>query len=330
MNLYKKLGFLIIQSYCLFGNAQIKTLEDIRVRDPFIIAHKVSKQYYLYAQTGNRLNEKDSINGVEVYISKDLKIWEGPKTVFSAPKDHWGNRMVWAPEVHEYKGKYYLFVTFTGNAMVAKPNNKPEQYQRGTQILVSSSPEGPFEPYYNQATTPLEWMSLDGTLWVENGTPYMIFCHEWAQIYDGTVELIQLMDDLSKTVGKPKTLFKATDSSWVKSLASTGYQYEGYVTDGCFLYKTKQGKLIMIWSSFGDKGYALGQLISQSNSIHGPWKQIDQLLFEENGGHGMIFKTFDNILMITLHQPNSGKNERAKIYELEDMGDYLRLGNLKN
>lgn len=330
MKLLNKISVFIVLGV-LFGCAvKTKTLSEIRVRDPYIVADKSTKTYFLYVQTGNRLGEKDSIKGVEVYKSNDLKKWSGPSTVFSSSNDHWGKRMIWAPEVHVYKGKYYLFATFTGNPMERKPEDKPEQYRRGTQILVADNPEGPFKPFFNKSTTPLDWMSLDGTLWVENDIPYMVFCREWAQIYDGTMELVQLKDDLSGTVDEPKTLFKATDANWVKSLASTGFKYEGFVTDGCFLYRTKTGKLLMIWSSFGENGYGLGQLISESGTIQGPWKHIDLLLFKENGGHGMIFKTFEGKLMITLHQPNNGEKERAKIYELEDLGNHLKLGELQN
>ena len=305
--------------------AQVKTLNEIRVRDPFIVADNSTNAYYLYVQTGNRLGVNDTIKGVEVYTSENLKEWNGPKTVFSASDKHWGKRMIWAPEVHKYNEKYYLFVTFTGDEMQVKEPNKPEQYQRGTQILVANNPQGPFKPFKNKPTTPANWMSLDGTLWVEKGIPYMIFCHEWAQIEDGTMELIELKKNLSKTIGKPKTLFKATDAQWVKSLATTGFKYHGFVTDGCFIYKLKTGKLIMIWSSFGENGYGLGQLISETDSIFGPWKHIDKLIFKEGGGHGMIFKTFEGKLMIVLHQPNNGEKERTQLFELIDKGDYLEI-----
>ena len=168
-------------------------------------------------------------------------------------------------------------------------------------------------------------MTLDGILWVENKTPYMVFCHEWAQISDGTMELIQLKKDLSGIVGKPKTLFHTTAAKWVRSLSSTGFKYHGYETDGCFVYKSKTGKLLMIWSSFGDNGYGLGQLISESGSIEGPSKQIDKKIFYNSGGHGIIFKTFEGKLMITLHLPNNGEKERAQVYELIDNGDSLEI-----
>ncbi len=314
--------------YLLFGIKAFaqQSLNDIRVRDPYILADSVSKTYYLYVQTGNRLVNNDTIKGVEVYASKDLKKWEGPKTVFSAADDHWGKSQIWAPEVHTYQGHYYLFVTFTSDKDLKKNGQKAEQLQRGTQILKADSPLGPYRPFSNRSTTPKDWMSLDGTLWVEKGIPYMLFCHEWAQIGTGTVELVRLKNDLSRAKGKPKTLFEATDADWVQRFSyKSDPTIGGYVTDGCFVYRTKKGKLVMIWSSFGKNGYALGQAVSQSGSVKGPWKQIKPLIFDENGGHGMIFKTFDGDLKLALHQPNGNTLERTRLFDLEDQGDFLML-----
>jgi hypothetical protein len=171
-------------------------------------------------------------------------------------------------------------------------------------------------------------MSLDATLWVDGGKPYMIFCHEWIQTTDGTIEVIRLKKDLSETVGKPKTILSARQASWVRSLGSVGalYQgkaYEGYVTDGPFLFRTESGKLLMIWSSFGDEQYAVGLVESLSGKIKGPWKMIPEPLFKANGGHGMIFRTFEEKLMLVLHQPNQSPLERAKLFELEEIGGSL-------
>ena len=51
----------------------------------------------------------------------------------------------------------------------------------------------------------------------ENGVPYMIFCHEWVQVSDGEMCIVRLSDDLKRTVGEPKLLFKASDPIWVPS-----------------------------------------------------------------------------------------------------------------
>jgi hypothetical protein len=41
----------------------------------------------------------------------------------------------------------------------------------------------------------------------------------------------------------------------------------------------------------------------------------------------MIFTTFDGTLMLLLHSPNQGPNERARLFELIDTGDTLRIKN---
>ena len=55
----------------------------------------------------------------------------------------------------------------------------------------------------------------------------------------------------------------------------------------------------------------------------GPWEQLDPLV-RENSGHGMLFKTFDGQLMLVLHRP-FGREARAKLYEVEDTGDALKI-----
>jgi beta-xylosidase len=64
---------------------------------------------------------------VRAYTSKDLVSWEGPHIVFQTPAGLWGSdvniRGIWAPELHSYNGRYYLFLTFDTNKQL------PEQWQ---------------------------------------------------------------------------------------------------------------------------------------------------------------------------------------------------------
>ena len=302
-------------------------LDSIRIRDPYILADKTKGIYYMYSQMDNRLNGRGDSKrpkGVEVYQSKDLKFWTKPKTVLLLPKEFWGLNMVWAPEVHKYKEKYYLFTTITSDDTLAHLNKPkgakdwPDFHKRGTQIFVSDTPLGPFKWFNNQAHTPKNWMALDGTLWEEDGKPYMIFCHEWVEIVDGTIDYVALSNDLSAAIGKPKKMFSASTAKW------TG-QKPSYVTDGCFLYRTKLNKLLMIWSSFGKNGYAIAIAESASGKLKGPWLQQEELLFKKNGGHGMLFTDFNGQLKLALHQPNNPRGkERAQFFDLEDTGHTLR------
>jgi beta-xylosidase len=291
-------------------------LTDIHMRDIGVLADSSTHTYYAVASAGR---------AVRAYTSKDLVNWTGPHIIFQTPPDFWGDvniRSIWAPEMHAYKGKYYLFLTFDTNSLFPEQwRNWLPRVKRGSQILVSDSPLGPYKPFANHSTLPVDMMTLDGTFWIEDGVPYMVFAHEWVQIKDGTIEMVQLKDDLSATVGEPKRLFNGSDAPWGRASA----QYGSYVTDAPYLWRTRTGKLLMIWSSFGDGGYTVGIAESESGKLAGPWKQQPTPLFAEDGGHAMIFRSFDGKLMLILHQPNKGGLERARLFELEDTGETLRI-----
>ena len=86
----------------------------------------------------------------------------------------------------------------------------------------------------------------------------------------------------------------------------------------------------MIWSNTikrdgkQDPDYCVFVCKSSGGRLAGPWSK-DDLLFSKNGGHGMIFKTFDGRLMLTLHQPNVTPDERMALFEIEDTGETLRI-----
>lgn len=292
--------------------AKLYPLEEIRVRDPFILPHAPTQTYYLVSA---------SRQGVVVRTSKDLKMWSDPKDVFVRPADFWGGPQTWAPEMHLYRGRYYLFATFMNDEPIGEQwgGNWPPRIHRGTQILAADSPEGPFQGFANRSHTPVAEMALDGTLWVEDDVPYMVYCHEWVQIRDGAMNLIRLKDDLSATVGEPTRLFRASEASW------TPDGRESYVTDGPALYRTKTGKLLMLWSSFTDTGYTTGIAESESGKLAGPWRHQPEPIFRSDGGHSMVFRTFDGRLMLALHSPNRSPDERCHLFELEDQGDTLRI-----
>ncbi len=311
----------------LVSPAAVRELSEINIRDPFILADSLSKQYYMYRTSDSILPDGSVRGGVEVFRSPDLKHWEGPQLVMRVPDGNALTGTVWAPEVHEYNGAYYLFATINSDLKWKK--NRPgwgDYTFRGTQIFRADSPEGPFKPFGRFPHTPLDYMALDGTLWVEDGKPYMVFCHEWVQLEDGTMEVVELSPDLSNTVGRPEVLFNGSTPDWSTGIRPSEGMPLGYITDGCFLYRNKEGKLIMIWSSFSNGDYAIGVSESTTGSVKGPWIHHKDPLFPDNGGHGMIFKTFDDRLCLILHQPNSPLGaERARIFEIEDDGNTLNL-----
>ncbi|AWI09258.1 glycoside hydrolase family 43 protein [Ereboglobus luteus] len=319
--------FTSLISECHAAGERSVRLADVRLRDCCVYADAKTRTYYLVSSTG-----RVGPNGrpaVVQYTSKNLVDWTGPRVVFEIPEGFWAMQGIWAPELHAYKGKYYLFLTFdTDDRLPEQWRDWLPRVKRGSQVLVADSPEGPFRAFGkkpNQSTLPSDMMTLDGTLWVEDGAPYMVFCHEWVQIKDGTVEYVRLTDDLSATVGEPRRLFNGSDAAWSKKSA----QYGCHVTDGSWLHRTKSGKLLMLWSTGGEGGYTTGYAISDSGKLAGPWRQEQTPLFTDDGGHPMLFRRFDDgKLMMILHTPNKARtlSERAVIFEIEEEGDALRVG----
>jgi hypothetical protein len=68
-----------------------------------------------------------------------------------------------------------------------------------------------------------------------------------------------------------------------------------------------------------------GLAISESGKLAGPWLQQQEPIYREDGGHPMLFRTFEGELMMALHSPNQGPNQRIHLFEMEDTGETLRV-----
>ena len=82
--------------------SRIKThvpLDSIVLSDPCILPDRATMTYYM---TGT---------GGKLWKSKDLRYWDGPYTVTETDPESWmgPKPMIWAAELHQYKGKYYYF-----------------------------------------------------------------------------------------------------------------------------------------------------------------------------------------------------------------------------
>jgi len=301
-------------------------LGDIQIRDPFVLPVAGEGVYYLFGTT-DRNAWTGPGTGFDCYRSRDLGEWERPIPAFRPPAGFWGTTQFWAPEVHLYQGSWYMLASF-----------KAPRLRRGTQVLRAGRPAGPFLPWSAGAVTPPEWECLDGTLHVEpDGRPWMVFCHEWLQAGDGSMCALPLSRDLRSANGDPKVLFRASSAAWSLPLAGldpADFQtaepfdpdLERYVTDGPFLHRTATGELLLLWSSFGRRGYAMGLARSGSGGISGPWEQETEPLWGSDGGHGMLFRDFSGQLYLTLHQPNKSPLERAVFCPVKEEGGRLRLG----
>ena len=284
---------------------------DIQIRDPYVFVE--DGKYYLYGTTDVNCWRGEPA-GFDVYVSDDLAGFMPGGRVFAPLDTFWGKQNFWAPELHKYRGSYYLFASF-----------KAPDRRRATSILRAEHPFGPFAPWGTETATPSDWECLDGTLYVDGeGLPWIIFCHEWVQEGGGTVCAQRLKTDLSGPEKKPHTLFAARDAAWTKKIRhSSGI--EGHVTDGPFLYRPENGQLWMLWSSMSDTGYAIGLAVSESGHILGPWHQQARPLYGGDGGHGMIFRDLDGNLRLAIHTPNRTPEERPIFLMVKETADGFML-----
>lgn len=291
---------------------------DIHIRDPFVLPDETEGLYYLFGTTDPDCWTGPG-QGFDCFKSRDLCAWTGPMPAFRPRNGFWATTNFWAPEVHRVNGRFHMFASF-----------KADKRYRGTQILVSDSAAGPYTALTDGPVTPADWECLDGTLHIDRrGDPWMVFCHEWVQVHNGAIHAIRLSPDLTHPAGRPVFLFNASEAPWVRRAEwapeGSPRQFPVYVTDGPFLHRLASGVLLLLWSSVGAAGYAMGIARSETGDVTGPWCQVAEPLWARDGGHGMLFRAFDGRLLLTLHTPNRTPDERPIFVEIEETADGIRL-----
>ena len=130
--------------------------------------------------------------------------------------------------------------------------------------------------------------------------------------------VVELTKDLKAPVGEPRLFFHASDA--IPAVASFHHPRKGdiYVTDGPFLFRDKEDKLRMIWSSFAKENqYCVALASPECGAFSDEWKPERNLLFAKDGGHGMIFTGLDGKRYLALHSPNETLAERPFFYEVD-------------
>ena len=123
-------------------------LSEIHIRDPFILTFE--GKYYLFGTPGKFAWQGSG--GFWCNISEDLENWSEPIKCFDPPEGFWATENYWAPEVHYYNNRFYMFASFMAKRhMRAVPfNRRWPGHQRGieqTELInfLSCAAEEPLE-----------------------------------------------------------------------------------------------------------------------------------------------------------------------------------------
>jgi len=278
----------------------------ISIRDPFILLDKDT--YYLYG-TRSQTAWTDG-TGFDVYVSKDLENWEGPKVIYEKTKDFWADKEYWAPECIKYNDRFYLFATLGSHTK-----------KKGVQVFVSDKPDGNFEPLSQHTLTPEDWNCLDATIYMEGDKKYMVFSHSLPEEPKGAIMYVELSEDMKEMVSTPETLFYTKDAPWTRPIPFAkeefGLDGDNYFSDGPYLFYNDKNELCMLWSSWSEKGYAMGVSVSDSGHIEGPWIHQEMPRYF-GGGHGMVFADKGGSRFVLWHSPNDFSKERPYFISLEE------------
>lgn len=262
--------------FCLAGRAT----ERIRLADPTIFFE--GGIYYLYG-TG-----ADADQGFQVYVSKDLRHWQGPAGAAAdgyALKrgDTFGHRGFWAPQLFRYRGRYYM--AYTADEQIA--------------IAVADSPLGPFTqtvkrclPSDRREIDPYVFFDRDGKIYL-----YHVRLEEGNRIF-----VAELDEHLAAI--RPGTLRECLSATepW-EDTAQAAWR----VTEGPTVVR-RDSLYYLFYSAndFRNIDYAVGYATAVSPL--GPWhkQSVGPILSRrqtgENGsGHGDLFTATDGTLRYVFH-----------------------------
>ena len=255
--------------------------------DPFVLFYE--GKYYMYSttETGKVLvgandfaTETDEGDGIYVYVSNDMKSWE--KHGYALKKgDSMGEKWFWAPEVLEYRGKFYM--VYASEEHIA--------------IAVASHPLGPFKQEKKHWLR--EGKSIDGSFFVDDdGTVYLYYVRLDGQ---NRIYVAKMKDDLSGIEEEYENCLIAAEEPWET--------LDCLIAEGPFVLKHKD-LYYLTYSCNHTRciDYAIGYAVSKSPT--GPFEKFaGNPILRRKGkligvGHHSFARAEDGTLMCAYHCHN--------------------------
>jgi beta-xylosidase len=312
----------------------------IPLGDPYIL--KASDGIYYMVGTGG------IEDGFKMYSSSDLKKWKDEGRIYQGNTEtSWNSGNFWAPELYEYRGKFYLVFSADWRE---NPTKEKENFRIG--VAVSDSPKGPFKDLFNHPIFDPGYPVIDGNLLFEDGRIYLYYsrcCYKnpveseiarWAkqkklfnEIEESWVYGVEIKTDFSGITGTPQLLLrpplsmKDKQSEW-ESRSVTSGEVNRRWTEGSFIFK-KNSTFYLMYSAnfFGGKNYAVGYATSKSPL--GPFRKAEnnpvlQKNTEQGGivtgtGHNSITYSPDGKSMLCVYHGRTTKTGNKRMVFIDRM-----------
>ena len=211
--------------------------------DPMIIEHDGT--YYLYS-TGNKT--------LSVRTSKNLLSWTSQsEPIFSVTDTTWAVKYLWAPEVHEYNGKFYLFYC---------AKDKDDIFH--VDIAVCDTPNGKFKPLQDKPLLAPDYSVIDVSFFEDDdGRTYLFYSKDCStnKIDGKRVSQsygIEVSNDLMTLIGEP-VLCATPTYKWELKSGNTLWN------EGPVVFK-RDGRYYLLYSAnyYQSEHYSVGYAVSDT------------------------------------------------------------------
>lgn len=220
------------------------------IGDPFVLSH--NEMYYMYCTSSLK-------KGFHAWTSVDLVNWEKQGLALSNETPGvLGINRFWAPEVVEYKGKFYMTYSAGDTDDILK-----------LCLAVSDTPLGPFtnyqSPWYKH-----ELAHIDAAIFIDNNKAYTYFVRDCSTNFindrwTSQIFVAQLSEDLKTFVTEPKLVI-TPDKPW-EDINGTRLWNEGP-----FVLK-HGGKYFMTYSANGFNTNEYCVAYATADHPLGPWEK---------------------------------------------------------
>lgn len=257
--------------------------------DPFLLYYE--GRYYHYATSAP--------DGFTVHSSEDLVEWKDEGYCLKAGEGVMGDKWFWAPEVKQYKGKFYM--VYVANEHLA--------------VAVADKPTGPF-------TCPTgKWLSernaIDGSFFIDD---------------DGKIYLYYVRFDGGNVIyGAPMKDMFTLDEQNERELVRACLPWEtklGNVAEGPFMLKHK-GKYYLTYTAndFRSQDYAVGYAVCDTPLGNFVKYEGNPILKKDDvqvgTGHHSFTTTRDGKNLLIVYHVHKNKEEVHPRFTCVDRAEFI-------
>ena len=248
--------------------------------DPWVYKHTDGYYYFTGSKPGYQeieLRRAKTLSGLSHCETKI--VWHAHK---SGPMSH----LIWAPEIHFIRGKWYIYFAASDHAEIRDEKHHHRMF------VIENTHEDPFEGEWqekNQIKTQIESFSLDATTFEHKNRLYYVWAQADPNIPGNSNLYLSEMENPWTLKGK-QTLLSIPYYDWET--------IEFKVNEAPAVI-TRNGKVIVTYSaSATDENYAMGLLWAdeESDLLNGySWHKVETPVFsssEKNARYGPGHNSF--------------------------------------